>query len=154
MCTYTYTCTYICISIVVVVIVQSLSCVQLFIAYQAPLTFTVSWSLLQFMSIQLVMLSNHLILYHSLFFCLQSFSPSESFPMALCIRQPKYWNFSFSLSPSSEYSGLISFRIDWLDLAASVLQCSAFFMVQFLHDYWRNHRFDSTDLCWQLCLCF
>ena len=86
----------------------------------------------------------------------------------LCIRWPKYWNFSFSISPSSEYSGSISFRIDWFDLLAvhgtlksllqnhhskaSILWCSAFFIVQLSHpyvDYWKNHRFDQMDLCWQ-----
>ena len=80
------------------------------------------------------------------------------------IRWPKYWSFIFSISPSSEYSGLISYRIDWLDLAlqgtlksllqhhsskASILWCSAFFMVRltyFIHDYWKNHSFDYIDL--------
>ena len=79
----------------------------------------------------------------------------------LHIRWPEYW--SFSSSPSNEYSGLISFRIDWFDLAvqgtlkslllhsskASVLLCSAFFLVQLSHDYWKDHSFDYTDLCWQ-----
>ena len=85
--------------------------------------------------------------------------------LALCIRWPKYWSFSFSTSPSNEYSGLISFRIDWLDLLAvqgtlksllqhhslkaSILWCSAFFMVQLssIHDYWNNNSFVYTDLC-------
>ena len=86
----------------------------------------------------------------------------------LHIRWPKYWSFSFNISPSDEYSGLISFRIDWLDLLAvqgtlksllqhhtskaSILQCSAFLIVQLSHpgyDYWKNHSFDKTDLCWQ-----
>ena len=94
--------------------------------------------------------------------CLQSFPTSGSFPMRsiLQIRWPKYWSFSFSISPSNEYSGLISFRIDWLDLLAvqgtlesllqhhrskaSILWCSAFFIVQLtsIHNYWKNHSFD------------
>ena len=101
-------------------------------------------------------------------FCLQSFPASGSFPMSqlVQIRQPKYWSFSFSISPSSEYSGLISFRIDWFDLLAfqgtlknllqhhslkaSVLQCFAFFIVQLSHLYMTTvHRFDYTDLCRQ-----
>ena len=80
-------------------------------ACQAPLSSTISKSLLKFMSIESVMLSNHLILCHPLlFFCFQSFSASESF----CIRWPKYesFSFSFSISPSNEYLGLVSFRID------------------------------------------
>ena len=100
----------------------------------------------------------------SIFPSIRAFS-SES---ALCIRKPKYWNFSFSVNPSNEYSGLICFRIDWFDLAvqgtlksllqhhsskASVLQCSALFMVQFSHPYMTtgkmSHDFDYTDLCWQ-----
>ena len=105
-----------------IVIVQSLSCVWLFatlwtIARQAPLSSTVSRSLLKFMSTKLVMLSNHLIL------CCLLLSPSI-FPRirvfsnesSLCIRWSKYWSFSISLS--IEYSGLISFRIDWFDLLA------------------------------------
>ena len=115
---------------------------------QASLSITNSWSLLKLTSIESVMPSNHLILCHpllllpSVFASLRVFS-SES---VLCIRWPKYWNVSFSISPSSEYSGLISFRMDWLDLLTvqgtlksllrhhsskpSILWCSAFFMVQ------------------------
>ena len=87
---------------------------------QAPLSFTVSWSLLRFMSIESVMLSNHLILccplllLPSVFPNIRVFS-SES---ALHIRWPEYWSFSFSISPSNEYSGHISFKIDWFDLLA------------------------------------
>ena len=102
--------------------------------------------------------------------CLQSFPASQSFPVsqsALCIRWPKYWSFSFSINPSNEYSGLISFRIDWFDLLAvqgtlnsllqhyiskaSILQLSVFFMVQTvtsIHDYWKNHSFNYMGLCW------
>ena len=89
-------------------------------ACQASLSITNSWSLLKFMSIESVMSSNHLILYqtlllpHSIFPSIRVFS-NES---VLCTRWPKYWSFSFSISPSNEYSGLISFRMDWLDLLA------------------------------------
>ena len=89
-------------------------------ARQASLSITKTWSLLKLMSIELVMPSNHLILYHSLLL-LPSIFPSirvVSNESALQIRWPKYWSFNFSTSPSNEYSGLISFRIDWLDLLA------------------------------------
>ena len=103
--------------------VQSLSHVQLFVtpwttAHQASLAITNSQSLLNLMSIELVMSSNHLILCHSLLL-LPSIFPSIrvfSSESVLLIRWPKYWSFSFSINPSSEYSGLISFRMDWLDL--------------------------------------
>ena len=137
--------------------VQSHSHVWLFAtpwtaAAQASLSITNSWSLLKLMSIELVMPSNHLILCHpllppSIFPRIRVFS-NES---VLRIRWPKYWSFSFSISLSNEYSGLISFRMDWLDLLAvqqtlksllqhhsskaSVLQRSAFFMVQLSHSY-------------------
>ena len=80
----------------------------------------ISQSLLKFMSIELVMLSNHLILFHPLLLLPSIFPIIRVFSnyLALCIRWPKYWSFSFSISPSNEYSGLISFRIDWLDLLA------------------------------------
>ena len=102
------------------VVVQSLSQVQLFatswtVARQASL-FTTSWSLFKLMSIESVMPSNHLILCSSLL--LPSHFPSTrvfSNESALCIRLPKYWSFSFSISPSNEYSGLISLRIDWFE---------------------------------------
>ena len=105
-------------------VVQLLSCVQLFdipwtAAHWASLSFTISWSFLKVMSIELVMLSNHLILCCP-FLLLPSIVPSIrvfSNESVLHIRWPKYWSFSFSISPSSEYSGLISFRIDWFDLA-------------------------------------
>ena len=121
-------------------------------AHQAPLSSTVSQSLLKFTSIEPVMPSNHLILCHpvllpSVFPRIRVFSNE----LALHIRWPKYWIFSFSISPSNKYSGLISFRIDWFDLLAvqgtlksllqhhtskaSILCCSAFFMVQFSHPY-------------------
>ena len=142
----------------VAAVFQSLSCVWLFptpwtAACQAPLSSTTSSSLLKFTSSESVMPSNHLILYCSLLL-LPSISPSIrvfSNKLALCIRWPKYWSFSFSISPSNEYSELISFRMDWLDLLAvqatlkSLLQhhslkasaprCSAFFMIQLSHPY-------------------
>ena len=132
--------------------VQSLSCVQLFVtpwipAHQASSSFTISWGLLKLMSIELVMPSNHLILCRPLLL-LPSIFPSVrvfSNESVLHIRWPKYWNFSFSVSPSNEHSGLISFRIDWLDLLVvqgtlksllqhhgskpSILWHSAFFIV-------------------------
>ena len=85
---------------------------------QASLSFTVSWSLLKLMSIELMMLSNHLILCHPLLLLPSIFSSIRVFSnkLLLCIRWPKYW--SFSISPSNEYSGLISFWIDWFDLLA------------------------------------
>ena len=105
--------------------VQALSCIWLFatpwtVARYAPLSSPISSSLLRFMSIESVTLSNHCILCHPLSCCLQSFPASESFPneSALRMRQPKYWSFSFRISPSNECSGLISFRIDWFDLLA------------------------------------
>ena len=132
--------------------VQLLSHVQLFVtpwtaARQASLSITNSWSLLKLMSIELVMPSNHL-LFCCILLLLASIFPSIrvfSNESVLCIRWPKYWSFSFSISPSDEYSGLISFRMDWLDLLAvqgtlksllqphsskaSVLRRSAFFIV-------------------------
>ena len=137
--------------------VQSLSCVWLFVtpwtaAHQAFLSITNSWSPPKPMSIESVMPSNHFIfccplLMPSIFPSIRVFS-NES---VLHIRWPKFWSFSFNISPSNEYSGLISFRIDWLDLfaiqgtlksllqhhssKASILRCSAFFMVQLSHSY-------------------
>ena len=101
--------------------VQSLSLVRLFVtpwtaAHQASLSITNSWSLLTLMSIELVMPSNHLIFCRPLSACLQSFPAFLSDKSVLHIRWPKYWSFSFSISPSNEYSGLIPFRMDWLDL--------------------------------------
>ena len=122
-------------------------------ARQASLSITNSQSLLKLLSIESVMLSNHLILYCPLLL-LSSIFPSIrvfSNESVLRIRWPKYWNFSFTISPSNEYSGLISFRMDWWDLLAvqgtlksllqhhsskaSVLQCSAFFTEQLSHAY-------------------
>ena len=138
--------------------VQSLGCVQLFVtpwttASQASLSITNSRSSLKLISIESVMPSNHLILCHPLLL-LPSIFPSIrvfSNESVLHIRWTKYWSCSFSISPSNEYSGLISFRMDWLDgLAiqgtlksllqyhsskASILQCSAFFIVQLSHPH-------------------
>ena len=136
-----------------VLVVRLLSPVRLFAtpwtaARQASLSFTISRSLLKLLSIELMMSSNHLILFPPLLL-LSSVFPSIrviSKESVLHIRWPKYRSFSFSITPSNEYSGLISFRIDWLDLfavqrmlksllqhhssKASVVQCSAFFMIQ------------------------
>ena len=105
------------------IVVQSLSHVWLFATpwtaeRQVSLSFTVSRSLLKLMSIELVMPSKHLILCHPSLLLPSVFPRIRVFPneLALHIRWSKYWNFSFSISPSNEYSGLISFRIDWFDL--------------------------------------
>ena len=138
--------------------------------HQASLSITNSRSLLKLMSIEPVMPSSHLILYHPLLL-LPPISPSIrvfSNESALRMRWPKYWHFSFSISPSNEYPGLISFRMDCLDLLAvqgilkslfqhhnskaSIFRHSAFFTVQLLtsiHDHWKNHSLDQMDLCWQ-----
>ena len=138
--------------------VQSLSCVQLFetpwtAACQASLSITNSQSSPKPMSIELVMPSSHLILCHPLLLLPSIFPRIKVFSneSALCIRWPKYWSFSFNISPSNEHPRLISFRIDWLDLLAvqgtlkslfqhhsskaSILQCSALFIVQLSHPY-------------------
>ena len=154
--------------------VQLLSHVQLFVtpwtaACQASLSIANSWSLLKLVSIESVMPSNHLILCHPLLL-LPSIFPSIrvfSNQSVLRIRWPKYWSFSFSISPSNEYSGLISFRMDWLDLLAvqgtlkSLLRHHSskhqFFGTQLfysltltsIHDCWKNPSFDWMDLCWQ-----
>ena len=147
----------------IAIVVQLLSRVQLFAtsctaACQAFLSTTNSWSLLKLMFIELVMPSNHpalcrpLLLLPSIFPSIRVFSNE----LALCIRWPKYWSFSFSISPSNEYSGLISFRIDWFDFLAvqgtlksllqhhnskaSILQHSAFFMIQLSHPYMTTRK--------------
>ena len=128
--------------------VQSLSRVRLFVtpwtaAHQASLSITNSQSLLRLMSIKSVMSSNNLILCHPLLL-LPSILPSIrvfSNESVLRIRWPNYWSFSFSISPSNEYSELISFRMEWVDLLqhysskASILWCSAFCIVQLSHPY-------------------
>ena len=146
--------------------VQSLSCVWLFAtpwtaACQASLSIANSWSLLNFMSIESMMPSNHLIPCHPLL--LPSILPSIrvfSSESVVRIRWPKYWSFSFSISPSNGYSGLSSFRMDWFDLLAVqgtlksllqqhsskalILQCSAFFIIQLSHHTWllEKHSLD------------
>ena len=112
-------------TLVVFCSVQSLSCVRLFsvpwtTAHQASLSITNSWSLLRFISIELVKPPNHLILCCPLLLLPSVFPSIRVFSneSALCIRWPKYWNFSFNISPSNEYSGLIPFRMDWLDILA------------------------------------
>ena len=145
--------------------VQSLSCVQLFTtpwtaARQASLSVTNSRRLLNLTSIELEMPSNHL------FLCPRLLLPPSIFPSirvflsesVLLIRWLKYWNFSFSISPSNEYSGLMSFRMDWLDLLAvqgtinSLLQHHSSILLALsllcittltsIHDHWKNHSFD------------
>ena len=138
-------------------------------ACQASLSITKSQSLLKLTSIELVMPSNHLILCHtlllfSIFHSIKAFS-NES---ALRIRWPKYWSFSFNISPSNAHPGLISFRMDWLDLLAvqgtlksplqhhsskaSILRCSAFFIVQVSHPYMTTGKtiaLTRWSRCWQ-----
>ena len=142
----------------ILVVVQSLSHIWLFVtpwiaACEASLSITISWNLLKLMTIELVMPSNHFIFCHPLLLH-PSILPSIrvfSNELALRIRWPKYWSFSFSISPSNEYSGPISFRTDWLDRLAvqgtvksllqhhrsktSILWCSTFYMVQLSHPY-------------------
>ena len=160
--------------------VQSHSCAQLFVtprtaAHQSSLSITSSQSLLKLKSIKSVMPSNHLILCHlllllpSIFPRIRVFS-SES---VLCIGWPKYWSFSFSISPSIKYSGLISFRIDWFDFSefqgtltsllqhhsskASILWCSVFFMILLSHLYMTTRK-TIVLIIWtflaKYCLCF
>ena len=146
-------------------------------ACQCPLSFTISWSLLKFMSVESVMLSNHLILCRPLLL-LPSIFPSIrvfSNESALHIRWPKYWSFSFSISPSDEHPGLIAFTVDWLDLLAvqgtlksllqhhsskvSTVQCSAFFIVQLSYLYITTGKtiplaiwtFVGKGLCFLIC---
>ena len=155
--------------------VESLSCVPLFVtpwtvACWASLFFTISWRLLRLMSIESMMPSNRLILCRSILLLPSVFLSIRVFSneLILHIRWPKFWSFSFSINPSNEYPGLISFRIDWFDLlavqgalksllqhhnlkASSLHQCfikHQFFMVQLSHAnaYWENHSFDYTDL--------
>ena len=157
---YIYVCVCVCVCVQFSLSVMSDSATPWTAARQASLSITSSQSLLKLMSIESMMPSNHLILCHPLLLP-PSICPSIrvfSNESPLSIRWPKYWSFSFSISPSNEYSGLISFRMDWLDLLAiqgtlksllqhhsskaSFLQSSASFMVPTLtsiHDYWKNH---------------
>ena len=160
--------------------VQSLSHIQLFVtpwtaAHQASLSIINSHSLLKLMSIESVMPSSHLILCHP-FLLLPPIPPSiRVFSNASTIRMgwPKYWSFSFSISPSNEHPGLISFRMDWLDLLAvqgtlkgllqhhsskaSILRCSAFFTVQLSHPYMTTGKtiaLTRWTFVGKVCLCF
>ena len=143
-----------------------LSRVQLFVTpwtavHQPPLSITNSRGLLKLMSIESVMPPNHLILCHPLLLLPSVFPSIRVFSneSVLHIRWPKCCSFSFNISPSNEHAGLISFRMDWLDLLAvqgtlrslqhhsskaSIFQCSAFFIVQLtsIRDYWKNHSLD------------
>ena len=166
--------TYLALRGILTVVVQLLSYVLFFTAprmaaCQAPLSSTVLQSSLKFLYIELVMVSNHLIILPSVFATFKVFSKE----LALLIRWPKYWSFSFSINSSNEYSGLISFRIDWFDLfavqrtlksvfqhhnlKASILCHSAFFMVQLSHP----HMTTGKTIAWlcvplsvKWCLCF
>jgi len=136
------------------------------------LSFIISRSLLKLMSIESVMPSKHLVLYRPLLLLPLIFPSIRVFSngSALCIKWPNYWSFSFNISPSNEYSGLISFRFDWFDFLGvqgtlksllhswnTIVPKRHFFsahllyglFVTFIHDYWKNHSFDFTDLCWQ-----
>ena len=157
-------------------VVQSLNCAQLFAtpwtaACQTSSSFTISRRLLKLMRIESMLPSNHLILCHplllqpSIFPSIRAFS-NES---ALRIRWPRYWSFSFSISPSNEYSELISFRMDWFDLLAvqgnlkslrhqtrqfkttisSTISLLFGPALTSTHDYWKNNSFDYTNLCRQ-----
>ena len=160
--------------------VQSLSRGGLFVtpwtaARQVFLSITNSQSLLKLMAIKSVIPSNHLILCHPLLLLPSTFPSIRVFSneSVLCMRWPKYWSFSFSISPSNEYSGLISFRMDWLDLLAvqgtlksllqhhsskaSILWCSAFFIVQLSHPCMTTGKTKALTrwtFVGKLCLCF
>ena len=146
---------------------SSVSRVRLFatpwiVAHQASLSISNSWSLLKLTSVESVMPSNHLILGRPLLLPPSVFPSIRVFTSesVLCIRWPKYWSFSLNISPSNEYPGLVSFRMDWLDLLAvqgtlksllqhhslkaSILWCSAFLWstLTSIHDYWKNHSLD------------
>ena len=169
-----------CLTLVQFSSVQSLSRVRLFAiplitACQASLSITNSWSLLRLTSIQSVMPSSHLIFCHPLLL-LPPIPPSIrvfSSESTLRMRWPKYWSFSFSIIPSKEIPGLISFRMDWLDLLevqgtlksllqhhsskASILLCSAFFTVQLSHPYMTTGKtiaLTRQTLVGKVCLCF
>ena len=153
------------------VLVQSLNHVRLFATpwtatCQASLSFTVSQSLLKFMSTESMMLSNYLILCHPLLVLPPMFPSISVFinELYLAIRWPKHWSFGFRISPSNEHSGLISFRIDWYGLlliqgilksliqhpiTSSVLSLLYGIIITSIHDYWKNHSLDYIYFCWQ-----
>ena len=136
-------------------------------ACQASLSITISRSLLKLMSIALVMPSHHLLLCRPLVLLPSIFPSSRGFSneLVLHIRWPKYWSFSFSISPSNEYSGLISFSMDWFDLLAvqgtqessptpqfkSINSSALSFLhsptLTSIHDHWKNHSLNQMDLC-------
>ena len=146
------------------VVVQLLSRVCLFVTpwtatCQPSLSFTISWSLLKLMSTESVMPSNHLILCHPLLLLPSIFPTIRVFSneSALCIRWPKYWSFSFKISPYNEHLGLVSFRMDWLDLVEvqgsspapqfkSINSSALSFLhsptLTSIHDHWKNHSLD------------
>ena len=156
------------LTLLYLVVAQLLIHIWLFVApwaaaHQVLMSFIISRSLLKLMSIESVMPSNPLVLCHPLLLLPLIFPSIRVFSneLALCIKWLKYWSFSSSIGPSNEYSGLISFRVHWLDLLtiqgtlksliqhhsskASILQHSAYFMVQpstSIHDYWKNHSFN------------
>ena len=137
--------------------------------HQASLSSTISWSLLKFMSVESVKLSNHFILYYPLLLLSSVFPSFRVFSneSALHIWWPKYWRFRLSISPSNQYSGLISFKIDRFDLlavqgtlkslfqhhssTASILQSLAFFMVQLSHPYMTSGKIIALtrQICWK-----
>ena len=154
--------------------VQSLSCIRLFVtswaaACRSSMSITNSRILLKLMSIESMMPSNHLILCCPLLLLPSIFPSIRVFPdeSAFGIRWAKYWSFSFKIHLSNEYSGLISFRMNWLDLLAvqgtqestptpqfkninsSVLSFLQSPTLTSIHDYWKNHSFHQMDLCWQ-----
>ena len=151
-----------------VVIVQSPSHVQLFAtpltaARQASLSLTISWSLPEFMSIASVMPSSHLILWLPLLLLPSIFPSIRDFSneSVVCIRWPKYWSISFSISPSNKNSGLLSLKMDWFDLLAvqgtfsSLLINSLSFCLLYspavitVYNHWEDHSLDYIDLCQQ-----
>ena len=134
-------------------------------AHEASLSFTISWSLFNFMPIESMMPSNHLILYFPLLFMPSVFPRIQA--LVLRIKWPKYWSFGISISPSKEYSRLISFRLTGLILlskelsrvfSSTTVRKHQFFSTHpfygpaltSVHDYWKNSSFDYTDLCWKV----
>ena len=135
------------------VVLQSLSYVRLLwphglAAGQASPSFIISWSLIKLMSIESVIPSNHLILSHPLLLLISIFPSIRVFSneLALCIRWPEYWSFSSSISPSSKYLGLISFKMDWLDLLAvqGTLKCLPQATV------WKHQFFGAQPSLWSI----
>ena len=163
--------------IVYTVVVQSPSCVWLFVtpwtaAHQASLSLTISWSLPKFMSIVSVMQSSHLILWHPLLLLPSIFPRIWDFSneFAVHIKWPKYWSFSFSISPSNKYSGLIFLKIGLISLLckglSGVFSSTTVGRHQFLgilpslqssshnhNDHWDDHSLDYMALCWQSNVC-